>query len=65
MENWRECKLEAIIEFNPKETIQKGSIAKKIEMSQLIPFFRSSKPKCPYLGSFSSFRNFLSTLKPL
>ncbi|MGI5101821.1 restriction endonuclease subunit S [Treponema vincentii] len=40
MENWRECKLEDIIEFNPKETIQKGSIAKKIEMSQLIPFCR-------------------------
>jgi len=33
-------KLEDIIEFNPKETIQKGSIAKKIEMSQLIPFCR-------------------------
>ena len=40
MENWRECKLEDIIEFNPKESISKGSTAKKIEMTQLSPFCR-------------------------
>ena len=40
MEKWKECKLEDIIEFNPKESISKGSTAKKIEMTQLSPFCR-------------------------
>ena len=40
MEKWKECKLKDIIEFNPKESIPKGSTAKKIEMTQLTPFCR-------------------------
>ncbi|WP_253673230.1 restriction endonuclease subunit S [Treponema sp. OMZ 855] len=40
MEKWKECKLKDIIEFNPKESIPKGSAAKKIEMTQLTPFCR-------------------------
>ena len=34
------CKLEEMIYFNPKETLKKGSIAKKISMDKLQPFCR-------------------------
>ena len=34
------CKLADIAEFNPKETIKKGTVAKKIAMDKLRPFCR-------------------------
>lgn len=34
------CKLADIAEFNPKESLQKGTIAKKVAMEQLRPFCR-------------------------
>lgn len=35
---WKQYKLKDIIEFNPKETIKKGSLVKKISMDRLEPF---------------------------
>lgn len=37
---WREEKLEDVIEFNPSETIKKGKVVKKIGMDKLMPFQR-------------------------
>lgn len=37
---WREIKLDEIIEFNPKESISKGKYAKKINMDMLKPFYK-------------------------
>ena len=37
---WREEKLEDVIEFNPSETIKKGKVVKKIGMDKLKPFQR-------------------------
>lgn len=37
---WREEKLEDVIEFNPSETIKKGKVVKKIGMEKLMPFQR-------------------------
>lgn len=37
---WREEKLEDVIDFNPSETIKKGKVVKKIGMDKLMPFQR-------------------------
>ena len=37
---WKEVRLGDVIEFNPKETIKKGTISKKIGMEMLNPFQR-------------------------
>ncbi|EGO9937472.1 TPA: restriction endonuclease subunit S [Enterococcus faecium] len=37
---WREVALKDVIEFNPKESIKKGTITKKIGMDKLAPFQR-------------------------
>lgn len=34
------CKLADIAEFNPKESLKKGNVAKKVAMDQLRPFYR-------------------------
>lgn len=34
------CKLADIAEFNPKESLKKGTVAKKVAMDQLRPFYR-------------------------
>lgn len=34
------CKLADIVEFNPKESLKKGTVAKKVAMEQLRPFCR-------------------------
>ena len=38
--NWDVKRLDEIAEFNPRETIKKGSVAKKIAMDVLQPFTR-------------------------
>ena len=38
--NWKVVRAEEVIDFNPRETIKKGSISKKIAMEQLQPFTR-------------------------
>lgn len=38
--NWTEKNLSDLVEFNPKESIKKGTLAKKIEMDKLQPFCR-------------------------
>lgn len=38
--DWRQLKLSDIADFNPKESLAKGSIAKKIAMDKLQPFTR-------------------------
>ena len=40
MSNWTTKKLSEIVLFNPKETIKKGILAKKIAMDTLVPFCR-------------------------
>lgn len=40
-EDWKECKLGEIVEMNPRESIKKGTISKKIGMDLLQPFCRS------------------------
>ena len=37
---WTKKKLSDIVDFNPRETIKKGTIAKKIPMDVLCPFYR-------------------------
>ena len=37
---WTKKKLSDIADFNPRETIKKGAIAKKIPMDVLRPFYR-------------------------
>lgn len=37
---WKEVRLGDVIEFNPKETIKKGTISKKVGMGMLNPFQR-------------------------
>ena len=39
MSNWTTKKLSGIVLFNPRETIKKGILAKKIAMDTLVPFF--------------------------
>ncbi|MDE5738146.1 MAG: restriction endonuclease subunit S [Oscillospiraceae bacterium] len=38
--NWKICQLQDIVIFNPKETLKKGTLAKKITMDMLKPFCR-------------------------
>ena len=40
MGEWLEKRMEEIAEFNPRETIKKGTIAKKIAMDKIQPFCR-------------------------
>ena len=40
LKEWKKAKLKDIIIFNPKETIKKGQMAKKIPMDKLEPFTR-------------------------
>ena len=40
MNNWKIKKLRDIAEINPKETLKKGSVCKKISMDKLIPYCR-------------------------
>lgn len=40
---WMMKKFYEIVDFNPKESIKKGTIAKKISMDQLLPFCRDVK----------------------
>lgn len=41
MSNWTTKKLSEIVLFNPRETIKKGILAKKIAMDTLVPFCRN------------------------
>lgn len=38
--DWNSLKLSEIVEFNPKESIKKGAIAKKILMDKFRPYYR-------------------------
>ena len=40
MGEWTEKRMDEIVDFNPRETIKKGTIAKKIAMDKLQPFCR-------------------------
>ncbi len=40
MSNWTTKKLSEIVSFNPRETIKKGTPAKKVAMDILVPFCR-------------------------
>lgn len=40
MAGWLAKRIDEITEFNPRETIKKGSVAKKIAMDKLQPFCR-------------------------
>ena len=55
---WFEKRLDEIAEFNPRETLKKGSIAKKISMDKLQPFCRDVPgfELEPYSGG-TKFRN--------
>src|SRR5690606_18702883 len=39
-EGWKEVELTEVIEFNPKESLRKGMLAKKVSMADLKPFTR-------------------------
>ena len=51
-------KLSDFIDINPRESLQKGAIAKKVAMEALRPFCRDIEyyEKCAFLGG-SKFRN--------
>ena len=55
---WFEKRLDEIAEFNPRESLKKGSIAKKISMDKLQPFCRDVPgfELEPYSGG-TKFRN--------
>ncbi|MDY0256590.1 restriction endonuclease subunit S [Gudongella oleilytica] len=55
---WRKVRLGEVITFNPKESIPKGCLAKKISMDKLSPFQRRIEGYeiLPYAGG-SKFRN--------
>lgn len=55
---WKATKISDIVEFNPRESLPKGKIAKKIAMENIQPFIRDI-PKfqiAPFLGG-TKFRN--------
>ena len=56
--NWQVKKLSDIAEFNPKETLRKGTFAKKVAMEQLQPFCRDIPSFAiePFAGG-TKFRN--------
>ena len=58
MEEWKEYKLRDFMQFNPKERISKGQVARKIAMDQLVPYCRdvSSNIYEEYKGG-SKFKN--------
>ena len=58
MTEWFEKRLDEIAEFNPRESLKKGSIAKKISMDKLQPFCRDVPgfELEPYSGG-TKFRN--------
>lgn len=58
MAKWFEKRLDEIAEFNPRESLKKGSIAKKISMDKLQPFCRDIPgfELEPYSGG-TKFRN--------
>ena len=58
MAKWFEKRLDEIAEFNPRESLKKGSIAKKISMDKLQPFCRDvpGVELEPYSGG-TKFRN--------
>ena len=58
MEEWKENKLRDFMQFNPKERISKGQVARKIAMDQLVPYCRdvSSNIYEEYKGG-SKFKN--------
>lgn len=58
MAEWFEKRLDEIAEFNPRESLKKGSIAKKISMDKLQPFCRDVPgfELEPYSGG-TKFRN--------
>ena len=58
MSAYRLIKAKDFIEFNPKESIKKGTVATKIEMNDLVPFakFISSTGKANFFGG-AKFRN--------
>ncbi len=58
MVTWKKVVASEFIEFNPKETLKKGTIAPKISMDVLAPFKRkvSSYSQEPYNGG-TKFRN--------
>jgi type I restriction enzyme, S subunit len=57
-EDWKEVELEEVIEFNPKESLKKGTIAKKVSMTDLEPFIRKIQGfTIEKVGGGSRFRN--------
>lgn len=38
--DWKKCKLDGLLEFNPKIQLKKGTKAKKVDMDKLVPFTR-------------------------
>lgn len=40
MSEWKEYRLGDFVEFNPKESLKKGTLAKKVTMDLLIPHSR-------------------------
>jgi type I restriction enzyme S subunit len=55
---WKEVVLKDVIQFNPKETIKKGTVAKKIGMDKLNPFQRNVEGyELEEYKSGSKFRN--------
>jgi type I restriction enzyme, S subunit len=58
MSEWQQTNLNEIEEINPKEKLSKGSLAYKIGMENLFPFYKkvSGKSLEPYNGG-TKFRN--------
>lgn len=40
--NWKKVRAKDVIDFNPRESIKKDTIAKKVAMEQLQPFTRNT-----------------------
>ena len=55
---WKEVELESVINFNPKETLKKDQVAKKVAMDKLDTFNRQIKgyEECEFKGG-TKFRN--------
>ena len=58
MQDYNICKLSDVIDFNPKEKLSKGSLAKKVSMDKLQPYTKvvSSFDIAKYNGG-AKFRN--------
>ena len=56
--NWKEAVLSDVIEFNPKESIKKGTLSKKIAMDKLEPYTRKIRgyEEVPFTSG-TKFRN--------